>query len=151
MRDVVRRGARLGALIGAWPAGIFGTLCLVTAIVFLVGDMRGTFWAILGIGAGAALACMTVCPALGAATGLVLAVAPRRLLAHPLPRGLLAALTMGLPLATLSLVLLRGDGYSLADYPPSTHLLFWSLPLAAALVTAAHSGEIASGKPAATG
>lgn len=144
-RTMVRRGMRLGAWIGAWPAGIIGSGCLVGAFVFLVGGQWGTVRALVSVGALAVLGSMAVGLALGTATGFVLAIAPRWLLTRPLLRGLLAALTAGLPLAVLSVAFLVGDGYSLASYPPSVHLLIWSVSLVVALVVAARSGDIADG------
>ncbi|MDX2681273.1 hypothetical protein [Streptomyces soliscabiei] len=142
-RMVVWRGVRLGALIGAWPAGIAGVLCLVAAFVFLVGGQDGTAWALTSTGGFAVLGSMAVGVTLGTATGLVLALAPRRLLTRAPLRGLLAALTAGLPPAALSAAFLTGDGYTLASYPPSIHLLTWSATLTIALVAAARSGDIA--------
>lgn len=142
-RAVVRRGARLGALIGAWPAGIGGVLCLVAAFVFLTGGLYGTARTLTAAAGLAVLGSLAVGLAVGTATGLALALAPRRLLARPVPRGMLAAVTAGLPLAVLSVVLLTGDGYTLASYPPSTHIVNGAVTLTIALVAAAHSGEIA--------
>jgi hypothetical protein len=141
-RTVVWRGARLGALIGAWPAAIAGVLCLVAAFVFLVGGQEGTAWKLASAGGFAALGSMAVGVTLGTATGLTLALAPRRLLARPLLRGLLAGVTAALPVALLSATALTGDGYTLASYPPSIHVLTWSATLTIALVTAARSGDI---------
>ncbi|TQJ53639.1 hypothetical protein OHU34_24620 [Streptomyces sp. NBC_00080] len=143
LRPVVRRGARLGVLIGAWPAGIVGVLCLVTAFVFLVGGHDGTAWTLTVAGGLAVLGLMAVGVTVGTATGLALALAPRGLLTRPPLRGLLAALTAGLPVAALSVAALTGDGYTLASYPPSIHFLTWSATLTIALVAAARSGEIA--------
>ncbi|MDX3119565.1 hypothetical protein [Streptomyces scabiei] len=142
-RAVVRRGARLGALIGAWPAGIGGVLCLVAAFVFLTGGLYGTARALTAAAGLAVLGGLTVGLAVGTATGVALALAPRRLLARPVPRGLLAACTAGLPIAALSVVLLTGGGYTLASYPPSTHFVDGAVILTVALVAAARSGEIA--------
>ncbi|MER5200197.1 hypothetical protein ACWD3J_43295 [Streptomyces sp. NPDC002755] len=143
LRATVRRGARLGVLIGAWPAGIAGVLCFVTALVFRVGGHDGTAWTLTSAGAFAVLGSMAVGITLGTATGLALALAPRGLLTRPPLRGLLAALTAGLPVAALSVAALTGDGYTLASYPPSIHFLTWSATLTIALVAAARSGEIA--------
>ncbi|MET8166047.1 hypothetical protein ABZT34_17635 [Streptomyces sp. NPDC005329] len=143
VRAVVRRGVRLGVTIGAWPAGIVGTLCLVAAFVFLSGGHDGTAWKLTAAGACAVLGSMAVGVALGTATGLALALAPRGLLARPPLRGLLAALTAGLPVAALCVAALTGDGYTLASYPPSIHFLTWSGTLTIALVAAARSGDIA--------
>jgi hypothetical protein len=85
---------------------------------------------------------------LGAGAALMLAAAPRRLLGRPVLRGTLAGLTAGLPLAALPVAFLSGDGYSLASYPPSIHVLVWTVPLVIALVVAAHSGEIAGARAA---
>ncbi|MFE0513879.1 hypothetical protein [Streptomyces sp. NPDC058964] len=145
IRAVVRRGVRIGALIGVWPAGILGCGFLVGAFVFLTGGRWGTGRALLGVGVVAALVSMAAGLVLGAATAFVLAVAPRRLITRPWPRGLLAALTAGVPLARLSQECLIGDGRSLASYPPSIHVISWAVPLVVALVMAAHSGEIAGG------
>ncbi|WP_327315619.1 hypothetical protein [Streptomyces sp. NBC_01235] len=142
-RTVIGRGARLGVLIGAWPAGIAGTLCLVVSFVFLTGGQEGTARALLSAAAFAVLASMAVGVTVGTATGLALALAPRRLLACPLLRGLLAGVTAALPVALLSVATLTGDGYTLASYPPSIHLLNLSATLTIALVAAAHSGDIA--------
>ncbi|WP_314222155.1 hypothetical protein [Streptomyces zaehneri] len=143
LRATVRRGARLGVLIGAWPAGITGGLCLVTAFVFLVGGHDGTAWALTSAAAFAVLGSMAVGVTLGTVTGLALALAPRGLLTRVPLRGLLAALTAGLPVAALSVAALTGDGYALASYPPSIHVLTWSAILTIALVAAARSGDIA--------
>ncbi|MFH0177124.1 hypothetical protein ACIA6D_14660 [Streptomyces cacaoi] len=143
VRTVVWRGTRLGALIGAWPAGIAGGLCLVAAFVFLTGGHDGTARALTSAGAFAVLGSMAVGITLGTATGLALALAPRRLLARAPLRALLAALTAGLPVAALALAALTGDGYTLASYPPSIHFLTWSATLTIALVAAARSGDIA--------
>jgi hypothetical protein len=123
----------------------------VGAFVFLVGGQWGTVRALISVGALAVLGSMAVGLALGTATGFVLAIAPRWLLTRPLLRGLLAALTAGLPLAVLSVAFLVGDGYSLASYPPSVHLLIWSVSLVVALVVAARSGDIADGGYRGTG
>ncbi|MFG2574438.1 hypothetical protein [Streptomyces sp. NPDC048481] len=139
----VRRGARLGALIGAWPAGIGGVLCLVAAFVFLTGGLYGTARALTAAAGLAVLGSLTAGLAVGTATGLALALAPRWLLARPALRGLLAALTAGLPLAVLSVALLTAGGGTLASYPPSTHVVDGAVILTVALVAAAHSGEIA--------
>ncbi|MDQ0581543.1 hypothetical protein [Streptomyces rishiriensis] len=143
LRATVRRGARLGALIGAWPAGIVGTLCLVAAFVCLIGGHDGSAWTLTCAGAVAVLGSMAVGVTLGTATGLALALAPGRLITRAPLRGLLAALTAGLPVAALSVVALTGDGYTLASYPPSIHFLTWSATLTIALVAAARSGDIA--------
>ncbi|MEU9435872.1 hypothetical protein [Streptomyces sp. NPDC048252] len=143
LRATVRRGARLGVLIGAWPAGIAGGLCLVTALVSLTVGHDGTAWTLTSAGALAVLGSMAVGVTLGTATGLALALAPRGLLTRPPLRGLLAALTAGLPVAALSVAALTGVGYTLASYPPSIHFLTWSATLTIALVAAARSGEIA--------
>ncbi|WP_329410815.1 hypothetical protein OG802_14670 [Streptomyces sp. NBC_00704] len=140
---IVRRGARLGALIGAWPAGIGGVLCLVAAFVFLTGGLYGTARALTAAAGLAVLGSLTAGIAVGTATGLALALAPRRLLARPALRGLLAALTAGLPLAVLCVALLTEGGGTLASYPPSTHVVDGAVILTVALVAAAHSGEIA--------
>jgi len=142
-RTVVGRGARLGVLIGAWPAGTLGLLCLVAAFVFLTGGQYGAAWALTTAGGYAALGSMALGVLLGTGTGLALAIAPRRLLARAPLRGLLAALTAGLPVAALHVALLTGDGYTLASYPLSTHLVDWAVILTVALVAAARSGEIA--------
>ncbi|AVV42199.1 hypothetical protein C6376_12925 [Streptomyces sp. P3] len=142
-RTVIWRGARLGVFIGAWPAGTVGVLCLVAAFVFLTGGLYGTAWELTTAGAYAALASMAVGVALGTATGLALAVAPRCLLARAPLRGLLAALTAGLPVAALHVAFLTTDGYTLASYPLSTHFVDWAVILTIALVAAARSGEIA--------
>lgn len=142
-RAVVRRGVRLGAIIGAWPAAIAGVLCLLVAFVFLVGDLYATAWVLTAVAGLAVLGSMAVGLTLGAATGLALAVAPRRLLARPPLRGLLAALTAGLPVAVLYVVLLTRCGYTLASHPLSTHLVGGAGILTVALVAAARSGEIA--------
>lgn len=143
MRAVVRRGVRLGACIGVWPAGVSGTACAVAAFVFLTGGQRDAALALAAAGAFAALGSMAAGLALGAAIGFVLAIAPRRLLTRSLARGLLAGVTAGLPVALLSTAFLTGDGYTLASYPPSIHLVMWSGSLAIALVAAARSGDIA--------
>ncbi|MFF1444685.1 hypothetical protein [Streptomyces sp. NPDC058295] len=143
VRTVVGRGVRLGALIGVWPAGIVGTLCLVAAFVFLVGGHDGSAWKLTAAGAFAVLGSMAVGVTLGTATGLALALAPRGLLTRPPLRGLLAALTAGLPVAALFVAALTGGGYTLASYPPSIHFLAWSATLTIALVAAARSGDIA--------
>jgi hypothetical protein len=143
VRTVVGRGVRLGALIGVWPAGIVGTLCLVAAFVFLVGGHGTSAWMLTVASAYAVLAAMTVGITLGAATGLALALAPRGLLTRPPLRGLLAALTAGLPVAALFVAALTGGGNTLASYPPSIHFLAWSATLTIALVAAARSGDIA--------
>ncbi|MFI5795209.1 hypothetical protein [Streptomyces sp. NPDC051677] len=145
-RTVVARGIRLGALIGAWPAGIGAILCLIASFVFLTGGQQGTARALLIAAGFAVLISMAVGVTLGTATGIALALVPRRLLARPLLRGLLAGVTAGLPVALLSITALTGDGYSLASYPPSIHLLAWSATLTIALVAAARSGEIAEGR-----
>ncbi|MFF6803442.1 hypothetical protein [Streptomyces sp. NPDC012616] len=142
-RTVIGRGARLGVLIGAWPAGAVGVLCLVAAFVFLTGGLYGTAWALTTAGVYAALGSMAVGVALGTATGLALAIAPRGLLVRAPLRGLLAALTAGLPVAVLHIAFLTGDGYTLASYPLSTHFVDWAIILTIALVAAARSGEIA--------
>ncbi|MFJ3306413.1 hypothetical protein ACIPSA_25480 [Streptomyces sp. NPDC086549] len=95
------------------------------------------------MGVLAALVSMAIGLTLGAAAALVLAIAPRRLLTRPLLRGLLAALAAGVPLAGLFVVSLIGDGYSLASYPASIHVITWLVPLVVALVVAVYSGEIA--------
>jgi hypothetical protein len=141
-RTVVGRGIRLGALIGAWPAGIGGILCLIASFVFLTGGQQGTARALLVTAAYAVLGSMAVGLTLGTATGLTLALAPRRLLARPLLRGLLAGVTAALPVALLAVAALTGDGYTLADYPPSIHLLTWAATLTIAFVAAARSGDI---------
>ncbi|WP_406008474.1 hypothetical protein OG440_21845 [Streptomyces sp. NBC_00637] len=142
-RTVIWRGTRLGVLIGAWPAGIVGGLCLVAAFVFLAGGHDGTAWTLTATGAFAVLGSMAVGVTLGTATGLALALAPHGLLTRAPLRGLLAALTAGLPVAVLAIVALTGDGYTLASYPPSIHFLTWSATLTIALVAAARSGDIA--------
>lgn len=86
-QTMVRRGMRMGAWIGAWPAGIMGSGCLVGAFVFLVGGQWGTVRALVSVGALAVLGSMAVGLALGTATGFVLAIAPRWLLTRPLLRG----------------------------------------------------------------
>lgn len=83
LRATVRRGARLGVLIGAWPAGIAGGLCLVTALVSLTVGHDGTAWALTSAGAFAVLGSMVVGVTVGTATGLALALAPRGLLTRP--------------------------------------------------------------------
>ncbi|MFD9316917.1 hypothetical protein ACFWDQ_04250 [Streptomyces sp. NPDC060053] len=143
VRTVVGRGVRLGALIGVWPAGIAGGLCLVAAVVCLTGGHDGTAWTLTSAGAFAVLGSMAVGVTVGTATGLALALAPRRLLTRAPLRGLLAALTAGLPVAALSVAALTGDGYTLVSYPPSIHFLTWSATLTIALVAAARSGDIA--------
>ncbi|WP_327183501.1 hypothetical protein [Streptomyces sp. NBC_01334] len=143
VRTVVWRGARLGVTIGVWPAGIVGTLCLVAAFVCLAGGHDGTAWTLTVTGTFAVLGSMAVGVTVGTATGLALALAPRGLLTRAPLRGLLAALTAGLPVAALSVAALTGDGYTLASYPPSIHFLTWSATLAIALVAAARSGDIA--------
>lgn len=75
-RAVVRRGVRLGAIIGAWPAAIAGVLCLLVAFVFLVGDLYATARVLTAVAGLAVLGSMAVGLTLGAATGLALAVAP---------------------------------------------------------------------------
>lgn len=142
-RTIAWRGMRLGAWIGAWPAGIIGSVCLVGAFAFLLEGQWGTVRALISVGAFAVLGSMAVGLALGTATGFTLAIAPRWLLTRPLLRGLLAALTAGLPLVLLSAAFLVGDGYSLASYPPSIQILTWSVSLVVALVVAARSGDIA--------
>ncbi|SHI19943.1 hypothetical protein [Streptomyces sp. 3214.6] len=142
-RTVVARGVRLGALVGAWPAGIGAILCLIASFVFLTGGQQGTARALLVAAAYAVLGSMAVGLTLGTATGLTLALAPRRLLARPLLRGLLAGITAALPVALVSIAALTGDGYTLASYPPSIHLLTWTATLTIAFVAAARSGEIA--------
>lgn len=150
-RTVIGRGARLGVLIGAWPAGTLGLLCLVAAFVFLTGGQYGAAWALTTAGGYVALGSMALGVALGTVTGLALAIAPRRLLARAPLRGLLAALTAGLPVAALYVALLTGGDYSLASYPLSTHVVDWSVILTVALVAAARSGEIAGCGADATG
>ncbi|MDX3802071.1 hypothetical protein [Streptomyces sp. AK04-3B] len=142
-RRVIGRGARLGVLIGAWPAGTLGLLCLVTAFVFLTGGLYATAWALTTAGVYAALGSMAVGVVLGTATGVALAIAPRRLLARAPLRGLLAALTAGLPVAALYVAFLTAEGCTLASYPLSTHFVGWAVILTIALVAAARSGEIA--------
>ncbi|MFF1546924.1 hypothetical protein [Streptomyces sp. NPDC058291] len=142
-RAVVWRGTRLGVLIGAWPAGIAGVLCLVAAFVFLTGGLYATARALTAAAAFAVLGSLAVGVTVGTATGLALALAPRWLLARPLLRGLLAALTAGLPIAALLVVFLTPDGYTLASYPPSTHFVGAAVIVTIALVAAARSGEIA--------
>lgn len=143
VRTVVGRGARLGVTIGGWPAGIVGTLCLVAAFVFLAAWPRrhrvdadvGGRARRAGLHGGGRHRRHGHRPRPGART-------PRP--SHPPPlRGLLAALTAGLPVAALSVAALTGDGYTLASYPPSIHFLTWSATLTIALVAAARSGEIA--------
>ncbi|MGY4740601.1 hypothetical protein [Streptomyces sp. ATMOS53] len=141
-RTIVARGIRLGALIGAWPAGIGAILCLMASFVFLTGGQQGTARALLVAAAYAVLGSMAVGLTLGTATGLTLALAPRRLLARPLLRGLLAGVTAALPVALLAIATLTGDGYTLASYPPSIHVLTWSATLTIALVAATRSGDI---------
>jgi hypothetical protein len=141
-RTVVARGIGLGALIGAWPAGIAGVLCLIASFVFLTGGQQGTARALLVAAVYAVLGSMAVGLTLGMATGLTLALAPRRLLAHPLLRGLLAGIAAALPVALLSIAALTGDGYTLASYPPSIHFLTWTATLTIAFVAAARSGDI---------
>ncbi|MDR6974886.1 hypothetical protein J2X68_001564 [Streptomyces sp. 3330] len=143
LRATVRRGARLGVLIGVWPAGIVGTLCLMAAFVCLTGGHDGTARTLTSAGGLAVLSFMTLGVAVGTATGLALALAPRDLLTRPALRGLLAALTAGLPVAALSVAALTGDGYTLASYPPSIHFLTWAATLTIAAVAAARSGDIA--------
>lgn len=147
VRAVIRRGARLGVTIGAWPAGIVGTLCLVAAFVFLTGGHDGTARTLTSAGGLAVLGFMAAGVTVGTATGLALALAPRRLLTSAPLRGLLAALTAGLPVAALSVAALTGDGYTLASYPPSIHFLTWSATLTVASLAAARSGEIAGWAP----
>ncbi|MFD9392642.1 hypothetical protein ACFWBB_18580 [Streptomyces sp. NPDC060000] len=142
-RTVVRRGARLGVLIGAWPAGIAGVLCLVAAFVFLVGDLDGTAYALAFVGGCAVLGSMAAGVTVGAATGLALAFAPRRLLANAPLRGLLAALIAALLTAALTVAALTAGCDILASTPPSDQLLVWSPTLVIALLAAARSGEIA--------
>lgn len=151
VRSVVGRGVRVGARLGAWPAGILAGGCLVVAFVFLVGGRWGTVRTLVNWGVVAALASMAAGVVLGAGAALMLAVAPQRLLVRPVLRGTLAGLTAGLPLAALSVAFLSGDGYSLASYPPSIHVLTWTVPLVIALVVAAHSGEIAGARAAGGG
>lgn len=55
----------------------------------------------------------------------------------------MAALTAGLPVAVLYVVLLTRCGYTLASHPLSTHLVGGAGILTVALVAAARSGEIA--------
>lgn len=141
-RTVIGRGARLGVLIGAWPAGIGGVLCLTASFVFLTGGQEGTARALLTAAAFAVAGSMAVGVTLGTATGLALALAPRRLLARPLPRGVLAGVSAALPVALLFVAALTGDGYTLASYPPSIHFLTGSATLTIALVAAARSGDI---------
>ncbi|MET7655423.1 hypothetical protein [Streptomyces sp. NPDC005486] len=142
-RTVVWRGARLGALIGAWPAGIAGVLCLVAAFVFVVGDLYGTAYALAFVGGCAVLGSMAAGITVGTATGLALAFAPRRMLTNASLRGLLAALTAGLLTAALTGAALTACGDTLASIRPSDQLLVWSPALGMALLAAARSGEIA--------
>ncbi|MEU5281556.1 hypothetical protein AB0G87_34695 [Streptomyces asoensis] len=142
-RAVVGRGARFGLLVGAWPAGIAGVLCLVAAFVFLVGGLRGTAFALALAGGWAVLGGMAAGVFVGTATGLALALAPRWLLGRSSCRGLLAALVAGAPVAGLGVLSLTGDGYTLASYPPSIHVLVWTATSVVALVAAARSGDIA--------
>ncbi|GAB7109080.1 hypothetical protein JCM4814A_73940 [Streptomyces phaeofaciens JCM 4814] len=143
----VRRGVRLGTIVGAWPAGVLGGLCLLGALVFLVGGHEGTARKLGAAGVVAALGSMALGVALGAATGAVLAAAPRAVLKRPPLRGLLAALTTGVPLTVLGVAALTEGEYTLASYPPSSHAVMWSVPLVVALVMAAHSGDIAGVAP----
>ncbi|MFJ3231013.1 hypothetical protein [Streptomyces sp. NPDC086787] len=146
LRAVVARGIRLGALIGAWPAGILGCGCLVGVVVYLVGGVWGTVRVLLAVGAAAVLVSMAVGLALGATAGLVLAVAPRRALVRGWARGLLAGSVAGvLLLAFVVTSLTVVCDWPLADYRPSTVALLCLAPLVAASVLAAHSGEILTG------
>lgn len=142
-RAVVGRGVRLGVLIGAWPAGVAGVVCLVAAFVFLTAGQHGAARALTVTAALAVLGALAVGVGLGTLTGLALALAPRWLLVRPLLRASLAGLTAGLPLVWLLVAFLTGDGYSLASYPASTYVVDWSVILTIALVAAARSGEIA--------
>jgi hypothetical protein len=141
-RTVIGRGARLGVLIGAWPAGTLGLLCLLAAFVFLTGGQYGAAWKLTTAGGYAAAGSMAVGVALGTVTGLALAIVPRPVLARAPLRGLLAALTAGLPLAALYVAFLTGGDYTLTSYPLSTHVVDWTVILTVALVAAARSGEI---------
>ncbi|MFE1927878.1 hypothetical protein ACFW91_35640 [Streptomyces asoensis] len=142
-RAVVGRGARFGLLVGAWPAGIAGVLCLVAAFVFLVGGLRGTAYALALAAGRAVLGGLAAGVTVGTATGLALALAPRWLLVRPSLRALLAALVAGAPVAGLGVLSLTGDGYTLASYPPSIHVVVWSATSVVALVAAARSEDIA--------
>ncbi|MFF3938978.1 hypothetical protein [Streptomyces phaeofaciens] len=144
---IVRRGVRLGAVVGAWPAGVLGGLCLLWALFALIAGREGTARTLGAVGVVAVLGSMALGMALGAATGAVLAAAPRAVLERPSLRGLLAALTAGVPLTVLGVVALTGGEYTLASYPPSSHVVTWSVPLVVALVMAAHSGDIAGVTP----
>ncbi|MDQ0993801.1 hypothetical protein QFZ74_005029 [Streptomyces sp. V3I7] len=143
VRAVVRRGVGVGVRIGVWPAGVGGGLCLVGALVFMRGGRWGTVWALISLGTWGVAGSMAGGVVLGVLIGVVLAVAPCRVIARPVLRGLLAGAVTGVPLAALAVGLLTGDGYSLASYPRSVHVLTWSLILVVSLVAAALSADIA--------
>ncbi|MEV6395505.1 hypothetical protein AB0M39_12130 [Streptomyces sp. NPDC051907] len=87
----------------------------MVAVVFLAGSHGGTVWALVRLGALVVVASLAVGVALGALIGAVLAIAPRRLVARSSLRGLLAALTAGLPLATAAVALLTSGQDTLAS------------------------------------
>lgn len=133
---VIGRGVRLGLAIGAWPAGIFGSLMLVGAAMWLRSEPQRALDVLLR-GIAVAGGSLGVGVLLGAATGAALALAPGRLAARAPLRGLLAGCVAGTVYLGETLVVAVGTD---VGYGP-TLLAFLSTPVAAA-VAAAHSGDV---------
>ncbi|MFD8847179.1 hypothetical protein [Streptomyces sp. NPDC059604] len=138
--QVVRRGIWFGVLVAAWPAGVFGSLCLVgTAAQLSTGTPGKALDAFLG-GLMAIGGSMVVGVLLGAATGGALAAAPGWFTARAPLRGLLAAVVAStLFLPEVAVVIAVGSG------PLPALLVLLCVPVVG-LVAAARSGALV-GRP----
>ncbi|MFD7493864.1 hypothetical protein ACFV8T_15855 [Streptomyces sp. NPDC059832] len=138
---VVRRGLLFGIRAGAVPAGMCAVLWAVIALAGLFGGPVGSTFDKPAAGSVAVLGSLAVGAGLGLVTGVVLAVAPSRVLASAPLRGL-ACFVLGTTLSVGEVVVM--DVSSEGGFGPVV-LAVLAMPVVGA-VTAARSRSIAAAR-----